>query len=128
MPDRLSTARGAHVRVAPRRATLCASPREVTATIFQGGVLLLIAVTALAQSSPRIYPDVGTPLSQAEIQSFDRMIGPAGKELPPGRGTAKEGAEIFAKRCEVCHGSMVQLAAAHARSGWSGLPMEIRWH
>jgi hypothetical protein len=32
------------------------------------------------------------------------MIGPAGNELPPGHGTAKEGAEIFAKRCSVCHG------------------------
>ena len=67
-------------------------------------MILAIAVTALAQSSPRTYPDVGTPLSQAEIQGFDRMIGPEGKELPPGRGTAKEGAEIFAKRCAVCHG------------------------
>jgi cytochrome c len=67
-------------------------------------MILAITVTALAQSSPRIYPDVGTPLSQAEIQGFDRMIGPEGKELPPGRGTAKEGAEIFARRCAVCHG------------------------
>ena len=67
-------------------------------------MILAIAVTVLAQSQPRAYPDVGTPLSQVEIQSFDRMIGPEGKELPPGRGTAKEGAEIFAKRCEVCHG------------------------
>ena len=32
------------------------------------------------------------------------MLGPEGKELPPGHGTAKEGAEIFAKRCAVCHG------------------------
>jgi S-disulfanyl-L-cysteine oxidoreductase SoxD len=67
-------------------------------------MVLAIPVGMLAQSQPRVYPNVGTPLSQAEIQSFDRMIGPEGKELPPGRGTAKEGAEIFAKRCEVCHG------------------------
>ena len=32
------------------------------------------------------------------------MLGPEGKELPPGRGTAKEGAGVFAKRCAVCHG------------------------
>jgi cytochrome c len=67
-------------------------------------MILAMPLAVLAQSQPRAYPDVGTPLSQAEIQSFDRMIGPEGKELPPGRGTAKEGAEIFAKRCEVCHG------------------------
>jgi len=65
-------------------------------------MILAIPLAALAQS--RAYPNVGTPLSQAEIQSFDRMIGPDGKELPPGRGTAKEGAAIYAKRCEVCHG------------------------
>ena len=67
-------------------------------------MILAIPLAVLAQSQPRAHPDVGTPLSQAEIQSFDRMIGPEGKELPPGRGTAKEGAEIFATRCEVCHG------------------------
>jgi S-disulfanyl-L-cysteine oxidoreductase SoxD len=65
--------------------------------------LLVLAVPAagLAQA-PRF--NVGTPLSQEEIRSFDFMIGPEGKELPDGHGTAKEGAAIFAKRCEVCHG------------------------
>ena len=67
-------------------------------------MILAVPVAALAQSQPRIYPNLGTPLSQADIQSFDRMIGPEGKELPPGRGTAKEGEAIFAKRCEICHG------------------------
>jgi S-disulfanyl-L-cysteine oxidoreductase SoxD len=67
-------------------------------------MILAIPLAALAQSQSRAYPNVGTPLSQADIQTFDRMIGPEGKELPPGRGTAKEGAAIYAKRCEVCHG------------------------
>ena len=64
-------------------------------------MILAAPATGLAQS-PKF--NVGTPLSQEEIKSFDFMIGPEGKELPSGRGTAKEGAEIFAKRCEVCHG------------------------
>ena len=67
-------------------------------------MILAVPVAALAQSQPRIYPNLGTALSQAEIQSFDRMIGPEGKELPAGRGTAKEGAETYARRCEICHG------------------------
>jgi S-disulfanyl-L-cysteine oxidoreductase SoxD len=67
-------------------------------------MILAIPLAVLAQSQTRLYPNLGTPLSQAEIQGFDRMIGPEGKELPPGRGTAKEGAAIYAKRCEVCHG------------------------
>ena len=64
---------------------------------------MLMAAPAIGQAqSPRY--NVGTPLSQEEIKSFDFMIGPQGQELPAGHGTAKEGAAIFAKRCEVCHG------------------------
>jgi cytochrome c len=62
--------------------------------------MVLAPVSGFAQS--RL--NVGTPLSQDEIKRFDFMIGPEGKELPPGHGTAKEGADVFAKRCEVCHG------------------------
>jgi S-disulfanyl-L-cysteine oxidoreductase SoxD len=65
-------------------------------------VMILAAPgTGLAQS-PGF--NVGTPLSQEEIKSFDFMIGPQGQALPSGHGTAKEGAAVFAKRCEVCHG------------------------
>ena len=64
----------------------------------------VIAAVPAAMAADRKFPDVGKQLAQAEIQRFDRMIGPEGKELPVGHGTSKEGAEIFAKRCEVCHG------------------------
>ena len=64
-------------------------------------MLLAAPIAGLAQS--RAY-GVGTPLSQEEIRGFDFLVGPEGKELPPGRGTAKEGAEIFAKVCAACHG------------------------
>jgi cytochrome c len=64
---------------------------------------MLVAVPAIGQAQSSRY-NVGTPLSQEEIKSFDFMIGPQGQQLPTGHGTAKEGAAIFAKRCEVCHG------------------------
>jgi cytochrome c len=80
-------------------------------------MILAVPVAALAQSQPRIYPNLGTPLSQADIQSFDRMIGPEGKELPPGRGTSKEGEAIFAKRCEICHGKEERGKRAPPESG-----------
>src|SRR5947208_14320566 len=65
-------------------------------------LMILAAPAAGLAQSPRY--NVGTPLSQEEIRSFDFMIGPQGQALPPGRGTAKDGGAIFAKRCEVCHG------------------------
>jgi S-disulfanyl-L-cysteine oxidoreductase SoxD len=80
---------------------------------FLVSALILIAPVALAQGQARKFPNVGTPLSEAEIQSFDHMIGPEGKELPVGRGTAKEGAVIFARRCEVCHGKNGENGLTH---------------
>jgi cytochrome c len=65
-------------------------------------LMILAAPAAGLAQSPRY--NVGTPLSQEEIKSFDFMIGPQGQQLPVGRGTAKDGAPIFAKKCEVCHG------------------------
>jgi hypothetical protein len=64
--------------------------------------LIILAAPAAGLAQSRY--NVGTPLSQDQIRSFDFMIGPDGNALPPGHGTAKEGAEIFAKRCAVCHG------------------------
>jgi cytochrome c len=37
--------------------------------------------------------------------AWDIAISPTGKELPPGRGTAKEGAQLFVRKgCAACHG------------------------
>jgi S-disulfanyl-L-cysteine oxidoreductase SoxD len=47
---------------------------------------------------------VGRAPSQEELRALDDIVGPAGKELPAGRGTAKEGAQIFVQKCVVCHG------------------------
>jgi len=75
--------------------------RCIALNLLASVMILAAPATGLAQS-PRF--NVGTPLSQEEIKSFDFMIGPEGQALPPGRGTATEGAAVFAKRCEVCHG------------------------
>jgi cytochrome c len=64
--------------------------------------VIILAAPAAGLAQSRF--NVGTPLSQEEIKSFDFMLGPEGKELPPGHGTAKEGAVVFANRCAVCHG------------------------
>ena len=62
---------------------------------------LAACVGALAQTPA--YNRGRTP-SEAEIKAWDISVGPAGKELPPGRGTAKEGAKIYAQQCANCHG------------------------
>ena len=54
--------------------------------------VLLMGVSALAQS-PTF--GVGRTPSAEEIRAWDISIGPTGEELPPGRGNAKEGAQVY---------------------------------
>jgi S-disulfanyl-L-cysteine oxidoreductase SoxD len=44
----------------------------------------------------------------AQETEKDFAIPPSGKGLPPGSGTAKAGAEIFAQTCAACHGDKLQ--------------------
>ena len=63
----------------------------------------LMGVCALAQSPTY---GVGRTPSAEELRAWDISIGPTGEELPPGRGTGKEGALVYrAKGCAGCHGA-----------------------
>ncbi len=65
-------------------------------------LVALPSLAALAQAPN--YSNIGrTPTSQ-ELQAWNQAVGPEGKELPPGSGTAKQGAELFAGKCAACHG------------------------
>jgi S-disulfanyl-L-cysteine oxidoreductase SoxD len=67
-------------------------------------IVLLLGSPAFAQSSPTY--GVGRAPTAEEIRALDISIGPTGEELPPGRGTAKEGAELFVQKgCVNCHGA-----------------------
>src|SRR5207244_6763767 len=66
-------------------------------------LVLFTAISALAQSPTY---GVGRTPSAEEIRAWDISIGPTGEELPPGRGTAKEGAQVYrTKGCAGCHGA-----------------------
>src|SRR5256886_4388154 len=66
-------------------------------------LVLFMGVSAQAQS--RTYGVGRTPTAE-EIRAWDISIGPTGQELPPGRGTAKEGAPLYrSKGCAGCHGA-----------------------
>jgi mono/diheme cytochrome c family protein len=66
------------------------------------GIVLLTATASLAQTPS--YSNIGRSPTKEEIQAWDISVGPDGKGLPPGQGTAKDGAPIFAVKCAVCHG------------------------
>jgi cytochrome c len=39
------------------------------------------------------------------LGAADTAIGPRGVELPPGRGSVAEGAQLYAQQCAACHGA-----------------------
>src|ERR1041385_2592352 len=66
-------------------------------------VLLAFATGSVALAQLPTY-HVGRAPTQEELRAMDNVVGPAGKELPPGKGTAKEGEQIYVEKCVVCHG------------------------
>src|SRR5207244_1240647 len=65
-------------------------------------VILGLPQPGSAQSST--YGLGKTPTAE-EIRSWDIAISPTGKELPPGSGSAKEGAPLYAQKCAALHGA-----------------------
>ena len=47
---------------------------------------------------------VGRPATLAEITAWDIDASPTGAGLPPGKGTVKQGAQVYAGKCAACHG------------------------
>ena len=47
---------------------------------------------------------LGRPTTDLDIQYWNIDVAPTGEGLPPGRGTAKQGAAIYATKCASCHG------------------------
>src|SRR5262245_23108382 len=63
---------------------------------------LLLALAANAALA--VGPDLGKPVTAAELAAWDISIQPDGAGLPPGSGTPAQGAKIYAEKCALCHG------------------------
>jgi cytochrome c len=66
-------------------------------------VLLIAAAGALLAQSPKY--GVGRPPSAEEIRQWSISVKPDGRGLPAGSGTVAAGKEIYATRCQRCHGA-----------------------
>ena len=107
-------------------------------------VMALGTCSAVRAQTPD-YSNVGRTPSADEVRAWDITIGPEGKELPPGSGTAKDGAVIFAKKCAPCHGpkgeggpngvggprvsegSVIGKVMPYATTLWSYINAEMPW-
>jgi mono/diheme cytochrome c family protein len=66
--------------------------------------LALAAMLALPLLAHAEGPGLGRAATPEEISAWDISIGADGAGLPPGRGTAAQGAAVFAEKCAACHG------------------------
>jgi len=76
-------------------------------TRSNGFAALALAVLALLLAASAASADganLGRPIDGADIAPWDLSIMPDGAGLPPGSGTAAQGAKLFAEQCSACHG------------------------
>lgn len=66
--------------------------------------VFLVAGSLWAAEPPAVPLEIGRPASVHDISTRDLTVLPDGTGLPPGKGSAEEGAALYAAQCAVCHG------------------------
>ena len=77
-------------------------PHSVSRSSFLLAVMVLFACGAAMAQGPTY--KLGRTPTDAEVKAWDHAVGPEGKELPDGSGSAVEGAKLFGTKCSFCHG------------------------
>src|SRR6267142_5389223 len=62
--------------------------------------LALGSTAALAQQGPNL----GQPITEADVGAWNLNAMPDGSGFPPGSGTPEQGKPIYAQKCAACHG------------------------
>jgi cytochrome c len=68
------------------------------------GLSLVLGLALVGRPAFAEGPNLGKAITPAELAAWDISIQPDGAGLPPGSGTAAQGARIFAEKCAACHG------------------------
>ena len=63
------------------------------------GLVVFFPLTVFAAG-----PNLGQPVTPADLASWSINVMPDGSGLPPGSGTSAQGAPIYAQKCAHCHG------------------------
>ena len=57
-----------------------------------------------AENQNTLRPNLGQAITPSDLAPWDISVMPDGTGLPPGSGTAVQGAPIFQAKCAACHG------------------------
>lgn len=80
-------------------------------TVLIGGIVgegsaQQVASREVAKPSAKL--GLGRPATADEIAAWDTDVRPDGRGLPAGKGTVKQGDELFQEKCASCHGEFGQ--------------------
>jgi S-disulfanyl-L-cysteine oxidoreductase SoxD len=65
----------------------------------------VLAGTLISTAHAGDTPGLGKPITEADIKPWDISVMPDGGNMPPGSGTAAQGAKLYVdKGCNLCHG------------------------
>ena len=67
-------------------------------------VFALSTVSLGRSADEQVDYGIGRPMSEQEIRAWNIDVSPNGDGLPPGQGTVKHGAQVYAGKCAACHG------------------------
>ena len=75
-------------------------------TILVTGAFLAIACTQSSWSTEERATGygLGRLATEEEIRAWNIDVSPNGEGLPPGKGTVRQGATVYASKCAKCHG------------------------
>jgi len=64
----------------------------------------LVALLLVSGAAHAAGPNLGQPLTHADLAAWNIHVLPDGTNLPKGSGTSAQGAPIYAEKCAHCHG------------------------
>jgi cytochrome c len=91
--------------------------------MFLSATVFAASLEKVAPSPPAIPPvdfGLGRTATGADIAAWNIDVEPDRRTLPPGSGTAAQGAKIYASTCASCHGDQGQGGVAPALVGGAG--------
>jgi S-disulfanyl-L-cysteine oxidoreductase SoxD len=79
--------------------------------------VVVLAIVLVPYASSAQAPNLGKPITPAELAAWDINVLPDGTGLPPGSGTPAQGARTYAAKCSACHGESAKGGANAALVG-----------
>ncbi|MBO0753698.1 MAG: cytochrome c [Bradyrhizobiaceae bacterium] len=91
-----------------RKSAIAGIAASVMIVAGSAGIVLAGGPEEAQSLDQNLRPNLGKPITPADLAPWDITILPDGTNLPPGSGRAADGEKIYAEKCSACHGDKGQ--------------------